>query len=170
MKAKLSLFPPPPTLLSFLPLLTSPHCLAPSLFSTHLSYQQRDRLDSTDSRVLDGDLLDDVLTAPSSLPKISKQRSHTPTNDDEVLVHTVYILYTYIIICIYRVPLARICLLVFFATGNMSIPGENQLITAIFFFFLFFELSVLPSKFYVDVLVPYRICTNTSVCVHVIVC
>ena len=52
-------------------------------FSPSLSFQ-RDRLDSTDSRVLDGDLLDDVLTAPSNLPRISKQRSHTPANDDEV--------------------------------------------------------------------------------------
>ena len=51
--------------------------------SLSLSFQ-RDRLDSTDSRVLDGDLLDDVLTAPSNLPRISKQRSHTPANDDEV--------------------------------------------------------------------------------------
>ena len=44
---------------------------------------QRDHLGSPDSRVLDGeDLLDDVLTAPSNH---QRRKSHTPTNDDEVL-------------------------------------------------------------------------------------
>lgn len=57
------------------------NCMLP-LHSPH----QRDRLGSTDSRVLDGeDLLDDVLTAPATAP--SRSMGHTPTNEDEVRAH-----------------------------------------------------------------------------------
>ena len=48
-------------------------------------FPQRERLDSVDSRVLDGDdLLDDVLTAPATAPP-KNHRNVADTAEDEVL-------------------------------------------------------------------------------------
>lgn len=62
---------------------TNLHISSPLPQNSPSPLHQRDRLGSTDSRVLDGeDLLDDVLTAPAAAPP--RTMGHTPTNEDEV--------------------------------------------------------------------------------------
>ena len=56
-------------------------CYNGGYFDLFVLFLKRDRLDSTDTRVLEGDLLDDVLTAPSAAPP---RRSSITTNEDEV--------------------------------------------------------------------------------------
>ena len=104
-----------PSLSLYLSLPLSLSLLPSPSFSLH----QRDRLDSSDSRVLDGDLLDDVLTAPSSLPRINKQRSHTPTNDDEVCYYK-YIIRYYIGMCVRVCVCVCVCMHTCVATSRMN--------------------------------------------------